>query len=235
MVLLKWIPEEKQTRGGGWLDSLQSSSNNLSKFQDIIIEGIDTDEVAEHSSASVEEFNELLELYCLDGKRKLEVLQELWDEKDYKAYGIEVHALKSASANVGAMQVSTLAREQEKAVKREDYTFVDSHAEKLLREYEEQLVHIQTYLDAEQKENKKKKDKDMPKAALQEEIQTALRSLENFKAKDCAHKIEELLEYRMEAYIEEELEKIREQLKLYEDDAAEQMLRELIEQMQREE
>lgn len=235
MVLLKWIPEEKQRKGGGWIESLQSSNNNLQKFQDIIIEGIDTDEVAEHSSASIEEFHELLDLYCLDGKRKLEVLRELWEEKDYTAYGIEVHALKSASANVGAMQVSNRAREQEKAVKREDYTFVDSHADKLLLEYEEQLTHIQQYLDAIHKsEEKKKKDKEISKADLLSEIQTALNSLENFKAKDCAHKIEELLEYRMESAVEEDLEKIREQLKLYEDDAAEQMLRELIEQMQKE-
>ncbi len=235
MVLLKWIPEEKKTRGGGWIDSLQSSNNNLSKFQDIIIEGINTDEVAEHSSAGVEEFNELLDLYCLDGKRKLEVLRDLLEEKDYKAYGIEVHALKSASANVGAMQVSNRAREQENAVKREDYTFVESHAKKLLTEYEEQLTYIQEYLDTGHKtEHRKKKDKEMPQAKLLEEIRTALSSLENFKAKDCAHKIEELLEYRLEADTEEALLKIQEQLKLYEDDTAEQMLRELIEQMHKE-
>lgn len=235
MALLKWIPEEKKTRGGGWMESLQSGNNNLSKFQDIIIEGINTDEVAEHSSASVEEFNELLALYCLDGKRKLEVLCDLLEEKDYKAYGIEVHALKSASANVGAMQISNRAREQEQAVKREDYTFVDSHAKKLLEEYEEQLTHIQKYLDEIHKEkHKKKNDKEMPQTALLEEICTALSSLENFKAKDCAHKIEELLEYRLEADTEEALLKIQEQLKLYEDDAAEQMLRELIEHMQKE-
>ncbi len=235
MVLLKWIPEEKQTRGGGWIDSLQSGNNNLLKFQDIIIEGINTDEVAEHSSASIEEFNELLALYCLDGKRKLEVLRDLWEEQDYKAYGIEVHALKSASANVGAMQVSNRAREQENAVKREDYTFVDSHAEKLLAEYEEQLIHIQAYLDAEHKaKHREKKDKDLPNAELLEEIRAALSSLENFKAKDCAHRIEKLLEYRLETETETALVKIQEQLKLYEDDAAEQMLRELIEEMQKE-
>ncbi len=236
MVLLRWIPEEKRIAGGGWMASLQSSSSNYLKFQDIIIEGIDTDEVAEHSSASIEEYNELLNLYCLDGKRKLEVLQELWEEKDYKAYGIEVHALKSASANVGAMQVSNIAREQEKAVKREDYTFVDSHADKLLAEYEEQLNHIQAYLDSKRKsEETKIKEKEIAKADMLQEIKTALSSLENFQSKDCAHTIDALLEYRLETVIETELQKIREQLKLYEDDAAEQMLRELIEQVEREE
>lgn len=235
MALLRWIPDEKRIAGGGWMNTLQSSNNNYLKFQDIIIEGINTDEVAEHYSAGLEEFNELLNLYCLDGRRKLEVLHELWEEKDYKAYGIEVHALKSASANVGAMQVSNRAREQEQAVKREDYTFVDNHADKLLTEYKEQLDHIQAYLDTKHKsENTKVKEKEIARADLLQEIQNALSSLENFQSKDCAHAIEALLEYRLEAAVETELEKIREQLKLYEDDAAEQMLRELIEQMQKE-
>lgn len=236
MALLRWIPDEKRIAGGGWMNTLQSSNNNYLKFQDIIIEGINTDEVAEHYSAGIEEFNELLNLYCLDGRRKLEVLHELWEEKDYKAYGIEVHALKSASANVGAMQVSNRAREQEQAVKREDYTFVDNHADKLLTEYKEQLDHIQAYLDTKHKSgNTKTKEKEIAKADLLQEIQNALSSLENFQSKDCAHAIEALLEYRLETAVETELEKIREQLKLYEDDAAEQMLRELIEQIQKEE
>ena len=69
-----------------------------------------------------------------------------------------------------------------------------------------------------------------------QEIQTALSDLEDFQSKNCAHIIDTLLEeYRLETAVETKLEQIREQLKLYEDDAAEQMLRELIEQMQREE
>ncbi len=234
-TLLKWIPEQDRTPGGEWIDKLQSSNSNYGEFQDIIIEGINTDEVAEHHSASIEEYIDLLHLYCLDGKRKLALLRRLWEEKDYKTYGIEVHGLKSASANVGAMHVSNRAREQEKAVNRGDITFVDSHAEKLLTEYEEQLNHIQTYLDSNYKsKDKKEKKQEIEKADLLQKIETALNNLENFQSKDCANQIEEILEYHLAADTEAALDKIREQLKLYEDDAAEQMLRELIEQIQKE-
>ncbi len=233
-VLLKWIPEEDRTVGGGWIENLQSDTGNYMKFQDIIIEGINTDEVAEHHSASVEEFIELLQLYCLDGKRKRKLLRRLLEAKDYKTYAIEVHALKSASANVGAMQVSNRAREQEKAVNRGDITFVDSHADRLLCEYEEQLLHIQQYLDSRQKsEDKKAKEKEIEKVDLLQEVETALHDLENFQSKDCARKVEEILSYRLEAATEKALETIKEQLTLYEDDAAEVMLRELIEQIQK--
>lgn len=234
-TLLKWIPEQDRTPGGEWIDKLQSSNSNYGEFQDIIIEGINTDEVAEHHSASIEEYIDLLHLYCLDGKRKLALLRRLLEEKDYKTYGIEVHGLKSASANVGAMHVSNRAREQEKAVNRGDITFVDSHAEKLLTEYEEQLNHIQTYLDSNHKsKDTKEKEQEIEKADLLQKIETALNNLENFQSKDCANEIEEILEYHLAADTEAALDKIREQLKLYEDDAAEQMLRELIEQIQKE-
>ena len=229
MALLKWIPEENRVAGGSWMDNLQAN-NDI--FQKITIEGIDTDEMAVHYSGSLEEYNELLALYCLDGQRKLKILQELWEERDYEGYGIEVHALKSASANVGAMRVSSRAKEQEKAVNRGDLTFVDSHASKLLAEYEEQLGHIQDYLEKNRKEESINViKKTIEKAELLQEMESALDSLEDFQAKECAHKIEGLLECQLETDTEAALEKVKEQLKLYEDEAAEQMLRELIERI----
>lgn len=236
MVLLKWIPQENRTTGKSWMNHFQSNNDKFLEFQNIFIEGIDTDEVVEHYSGSAEEYKELLNLYCLDGKRKLNVLRELLEEQDYKGYGIEVHGLKSASANVGAMRVSNRAREQEKAVNRGDISFVDSHASKLLTEYEEQLEHIRTYLEKDRKaEGLKTKDHKIEKADLLHTVETALENLENFQSKECAQEIEHILEYQLNADTETKLEKIRELLKLYEDDMAEQMLRELIEEIQKEE
>lgn len=229
IALQRWIPEENRVAGGSWIDNLQLN-NDI--FQKILIEGIDTDEMAGHYTGSLEEYNELLGLYCLDGKRKLKVLQELWEERDYEGYGIEVHALKSASANIGAMRLSSRAKEQEKAVNRGDLSFVDSHVSKLLTEYDEQLGYIQDYLgETKIEKNMAIKKKKKEKAELLQDMRSALSSLEDFQAKECARKIEEMLEYQLETDTETTLEKIKEQLKLYEDDAAEQMLRTLIERI----
>lgn len=225
MVLLKWIPEERRMAGGSWIDNLQVNNDIL---QNITIEGIDTDEVAAHYAGSLEEYQELLRLYCLDGRRKVKVLQELWEEQDYEGYGIEVHALKSASANVGAMRLSSRAKEQEKAVNRGDLKFVDSRISKLLAEYEEQLTYIQEYLESNRHaEEAVSEKKEIEKAELLREIESALASLEDFQAKECARKVDEILGYRLEAETETALERVKEQLELYEDDAAEQMLRDL--------
>lgn len=228
-VLMKWIPEEKRIKGGALIKNLELNNDICQK---VVIEGIDTDEVAGHYAGSLEEYNELLKLYCLDGKRKLKVLQELWEEQDYEGYGIEVHALKSASANVGAIRLSSRAKEQEKAVNRGDLTFAGSHASTLLKEYEEQLAHIQKYLEANRKEESMTvKSRKIEKEELLRQAESALDSLENFEAKECAHKVDAILEYHLEDSIETALKDIKEQLRLYEDEAAEEMLRKLIEQI----
>ena len=235
-ALLRWIPEEKRTAGKVQTEDELPDDNQNKEFQNILIEGIDTDELAKHYSGSEEEYQELLRLYCLDGKRKLVRLRELWEQGNYKTYGIEVHGLKSASANLGAMKISNSAREHENAVHRGDETFVDSHISKLLTEYEEQLKRIQEFLDKNRKtEDVKEKTQEMERADLIREIKEALDSLENFRAKDCARKLENILQYRLSPDTERKLEEIQEQLKLYEDEAAEQMLRDLIKQIETEE
>ncbi len=178
----------------------------------------------------MEEYLELLNLYCLDGKRKLVRLRELWEAHDYKTYGIEVHGLKSASANVGAMSVSVSAREHEKAADRGDEAYVDGHIHQLLTEYEEQIGHISSFLaDSQQSRKEKQEARRIAAADLIQEIREALESLENFRAKECARRIEALLECQLEPEIEVQLTEVQGLLKLYEDEKAEQLLRNMLE------
>ncbi|MDE6055811.1 MAG: hypothetical protein K2G55_19110, partial [Lachnospiraceae bacterium] len=219
------------TESAAWVDIWKADDIRCLEFQMLVIEGIDTDEVARRYSGSVEDYLELLNLYCMDGKRKLSVLRELWEKRDYKMYGIEVHGLKSASANVGAMGVSVGAKEQEKAVDRGDTAFVDAHIQELMAVYEMQIEHISEFLENDRRlKEAGEKKQGMYNDDCMRQIKEALESLENFHAKDCAHKIEELLEYKLQPDIEAKLTEIQGLLKLYEDEAAEQELRELLEQ-----
>ncbi len=235
-ILRKWIPEEKRNAGGRSAAGVAPGQARNVEFKDIFIEGIDTDELVERYSGSVEDYRSLLDLYCLDGKRKLVFLRELWEKGDYKTYGIEVHALKSASANIGAMKLSKTAREQEGAAARGDRTFVDSHVEQLLEEYEEQIGHIREFLakDGGSEERGCESGNQVEKTVLLQEIREALKSLEHFRAKQCAAKIENILQYCLSNEVKQKLMEIKEQLRLYEDDAAEQLLGKLIEQIEKE-
>ena len=103
-ALLRWISEERRIEG---VFAEEEESDHSMQ-----IPGIDMEEVYSRYSSKLEDYLELLELYCLDGKRKLVLLRKLWEQRDYKNYGIEVHGLKSASANVGAMGISKRAKAQ---------------------------------------------------------------------------------------------------------------------------
>lgn len=229
-ALIRWIPEEKRTSGDVLEDSDGTEDNSDNEIKNICIEGIDADELSKRYSGTAEDYFELLDLYCLDGKRKLAVLRELWEKQDYKNYGIEVHGLKSASANVGAMHVSKSALDQENAVNRGDTAFVDAHISELLAAYEAQIAHISQFLENFRKsEDMAEKTRVIGHADFVKGISEALDSLENFRAKDCAQKIEELMQYRLDPDIERKLTEIQGQLKLYEDEVAEHMLQEMLE------
>lgn len=228
-TLLRWVSEEKRTKNEALMetDKIADSQDITSEIK---IAGIDAEEISKQYSNSLEDYLELLDLYCLDGKRKLTVLRELWEKRDYKNYGIEVHGLKSASANVGAMAISKSAKEQEKAVDRGDIAYVDTHAAQLLTAYEAQIEHISQFLErVHQSTHLGEKAQIIDYGDFVREIKNALDSLENFRSKDCAHKIEEILQYQLNPEIESRLIEVQNQLKLYEDEAAEQMLRELLE------
>ena len=194
------------------------------------IPGIDMEEVYSRYSSSLEDYLELLELYCLDGRRKLVLLRELWEQRDYKNYGIEVHGLKSASANVGAMAISKSAKAQEYAVDRGDTAYVDEHVPQLLEAYEAQISQISQFLERTRKpEGADGKARAMEYETFVKEIRQAIEHLENFHAKDCAHIVESLLQCQLKPELVSQLKEIQGQLKLYEDEAAEQMLRNLLE------
>ena len=236
-TLERWIPKEcrkEQTVQDGGRNHLRRK-NQLSEYS---IEGIDLHEVREHYSGSDADYRELLSLYVVDGRRKQKLLQELLEKENYKDYEIEVHGLKSASANIGAMELSAAAKAHEMAASRGDTAYIREHFEGLLSAYESQLRHIQEFLEqtadadagAEEQEVCEIDRKD-----LIEVISQALDKLSHFRSKECAERLEGLQKYRMEEDVRQKLGEIQEHLKLYEDDKAEQLLQELLNWLKEEE
>ncbi len=234
-LLSKWIPEAdreyleetpEEKRIGGKLD-----------FSDIHINGIDISEAMIHHSGEVSDYLELLQLYCTDGRRKITLLQELFEKEDFQTYEVEVHGLKSASANMGAMELSALAKDHEFAAKDGNAEYIRLHFRELITAYENQIRHIQDYLDRNVGGPRETSSGDRPGIegdALLHEIQEALTLLETFHAKESAAKIESIRRRRLEPDVDASLKEIREQLRLYEDDAAEEMLRKLIDRLKKE-
>lgn len=220
-VLMRWIPEERRRAA----DSEQSDERLDPNF--FRIEGIDIGAASRYFVGTNESFEELLELYCIDGQRKKDLLCEL-SGTDLESYCVEVHGLKSASANIGAMKVSNMAREHENAAQRGDADFIAMNFPRLLETYETLLLNIRLFLDSHSTQDNSEKLPALSHADLRKQTDAALRQLECFKSKECMGIVEELLKHELPKYAEESLKGIHEQLKLFEDDNAEALLKKLL-------
>ena len=227
-LLLRWVPEKYR------------QSENVKEAvpldpKAVQIEGVDMDAAMEYFSGDEGTFMELLEIYCVDGKRKIELLSEL-AESDILRYQIEVHGLKSASANIGAMEVSALARAQENAAAQGDREFIAEQFPLLLGEYETLLENIEQFLERQKLENEsREKLPPLSVQELREQTAQALENLKHFQSRECAEKVEKLLLHELPKDVSERLLQIREQLKLYEDDNAEELLGQLLDILEKEE
>lgn len=228
-LLLRWVPEKYRQSGEG---IEETKPLDAAAFQ---IDGVDMSAAMQYYSGDEEGFVDLLELYCMDGKRKIKLLSELV-ESDILRYQIEVHGLKSASANIGAMEVSAMARAHENAAAQGDREFISEQFPLLLAEYETLLTGIGQFLEQRRQENnRKEKLPGLPEEELRKQTEGALEELKHFRSKKCAERVETILLHELPKDVEERFCEIQEQLKLYEDDNAEELLSQLLRILEKEE
>ncbi|MCR5686708.1 MAG: response regulator [Lachnospiraceae bacterium] len=94
-----------------------------------------------------EAFASVINSYYREGLDKIRLVSELLEKKDYRNYIIEVHALKSSSAAIGAGGMSDLFRELEFAGKAENIEFIESHTKSVLEAFADVLGIIREYLE----------------------------------------------------------------------------------------
>ncbi len=228
-LLLRWVPEKYRQMEG------KEEELELSDLSAVQIDGVDMNVVTQYYSGDEDGFIELLELYYMDGRRKVNLLRELV-QSDISNYQIEVHGLKSASANIGAMTVSELAREQENAAAQGDHELIDGKFPLLLVEYENLLENIGQFLKQHrQEDNEKEKLPCPPVRELREQTAQALEELKHFRSQECAKSVETMLVYELPENVLADLLQIQEMLRLYEDDDAEELLSQLLDKLEKEE
>ena len=91
-------------------------------------------------------YREILEIYVRKAKEKNDYIRKLFDEKDWKNYVIEVHALKSSSLTVGSKPLSELAKELELAGKAGNYSLIEEKNGAMLEMYEKVAALGREYL-----------------------------------------------------------------------------------------
>ena len=93
-------------------------------------------ETAIRNSGSEEAFKSVIKIFRDSAKEKSEELRNYYNEEDWKNYTVKVHAMKSSCKLIGAMQISEMAFELEKAGERKDTAFINDHHDAFIREYD---------------------------------------------------------------------------------------------------
>lgn len=129
-----------------------------------------------------------------------------------------------------------MARAQENAAAQGDIEFIRTNFPLLLAEYEDLLAKVGQFLEwRRQKTERKEKLPCLTRLELKEETAAALEELKHFRSQRCAERVAAMLAHELPEDVAERLLAIQEQLRLFEDDHAEELLGQLISIVEKEE
>jgi HPt (histidine-containing phosphotransfer) domain-containing protein len=110
------------------------------------IPGIDPVKAIENSG-SEESFKAVLRIFYESVEKNADEIQKFYENEDWTNYIIKVHALKSSSRLVGAMELGDAAYDLEMAGKDGKTDFIKEHTDELLVKYREYLDILAQYFE----------------------------------------------------------------------------------------
>jgi CheY-like chemotaxis protein len=223
-VLLRWVPTERLRPV---LKAQAPKGMTEAELASLHMEGVDVEGSELVRGKSKAQYLQLLSLFHADGEKNEASWRDVGADR-LDGYRIWVHALKSASANIGAVELSALAKAQEDAARAGDLDTVRSGSPAMFSVYDGVLDEIARVLRAEgdaAAPAETELEPPLDQEALEAGVRKALTLLEDFKAKDSARQVELLLCHQLPGGVRALLQETREQLRMYEDDAAEDTLR----------
>ena len=162
------------------------------------------------------EYFEILKITLEYGDSRIKELVSLKEQKDYENYTIKVHSLKSTAANIGAMEVSAMALEQEMAGKEGRYEVIDEKMEPLIQRYQEVLDLIQNVLkqqglvNSKEVPEKNEMDYEISEDDFKEILDEVLGLVDEFEFDPVESLLDSLKTYRMRKEHMEIIEKLSE-------------------------
>jgi len=172
-ILNHWIPKDKIEKGTGIEeqgagseargqselpirpDSEQQPHSSFTDPQSPVpisnsplpkITGIDTAKGITITGGTVAAYRQVLSLFCKDVEDRLPVLQKAPDTGTLPAFVTQVHAIKGASASIGAQEISAIAAGLEAIGKAGDAAFIRESLPDFLKQLRELTENIRTAL-----------------------------------------------------------------------------------------
>ncbi len=142
-ALRRWLPQDKIQ------PAAPNHSSGTEQTLSVQIDELDT-KAALKLLGSEKLFWEVLKDYFLVISKKADLIEEFEQKEDWKNYTIEVHALKSASKQIGAMELSDLAARMEQAGNEGNAALIHYTTPRLLEQYRAFETILQEYFHKEE-------------------------------------------------------------------------------------
>jgi len=146
-ILDHWIPKEKKTMnrennfvsplrqdhgayGNALIEPSFSSPEPVERVEGselFAIPNVDTAKGIAMLRGNLDLYKKVLSMFCVDADERLAYLQKIPEADILQSFIIHVHSLKSASAAIGAQEVSSQAAGLEAAGKADDMAFIREH------------------------------------------------------------------------------------------------------------
>lgn len=199
IILERWIPKQKQMK----YYQKPEDSHEKSKQTLPVLKGVNVENGLKYVGGSLEAYYKILQVVYADGKKKAELILEKGQTKDYANYIIEVHALKSVAASIGASELSEYAKSHEMAGKSGEFSKIEEEYEDLAKQYKSVLGEIGILLESQglRKEpensgfqNKKHTDSE----TVRKQSMQAAKAIDDFETDKAEAILQELLTYELD-------------------------------------
>ncbi len=213
--LRTWLPKEKIKK----VYAMEKETGQTDRKEQIVIEGLDT-EGAMKLLGSEELFWAVLKDYYQVIEKKAGLIRQLKESEDIHGYTIEVHALKSASRQIGAMELSEKAAKLEKAGNEQDSAYIHRATDDMLEQYLNYKAILAPYFVEETKEAWK----DMETDELQTFFTNIREALEELDMDSIDDILQAMAEYKLEDKQAGLFEQLQEAVGEYDVDRCEEIL-----------
>ncbi len=148
-----WLPKQKIKK----IYEKANQETGQKEIKCVVIEGLNT-EASIRLLGSEKLFWAVLKDYYQVIEKKANLIKQLEENEDWKRYTIEVHALKSASRQVGAMELAEMAASMEQAGNSDNGALIHQKTDEMLKVYKSYIEILKLYFP----EEKKKTEASMP-------------------------------------------------------------------------
>jgi len=232
-ILNRWISEDKkdtqENTAGDADDNWQRGENPKNNGIDgMNIHGVDIIKGISMTGGTTAAYKKVLSIFCKDAEDRLPILQNIPETDNLLSFVTCVHALKSASASMGAEKISAAAAELEAAGKATDMTYIREHLPAFAQQLTELIKNIRAVVTPPADDASSDTDKNTDTSAYTPIFRKLAESLRLRNVSEVDNILKELDQNITDSKTKNLLEKISDDILITEFDSALKTIEELI-------